>query len=460
MTSRRSKVYNVFKKILKLEEGVAVTKLDYNAILNKSRQILESFYLNPVILAFGFITWVFNLVALGVFVFSLVFSLILIFCKDVKNIFCPLFFVATFIPDVFTMTDYTWYYVAVIMAMVTMFTVLTVRAIKERKTVKKGRIFYGFLACTLAFLLGGVVGRFNFLNTLKIIGFSLATYVFYFIAVNFTENLKDFFEKVLPIGAFFIGCQIIYGSFLDGNDKVFFNALGVNTCALFVVIGLSCCLGRALKNNKDYLYALFAIFLNATIIISKSRMAMLLAFAIDFVYAVILIKNSKNRKVIVAMTLSVFAISLILTFSIPEFREVVENAFFGKKGLSGRGKLWEWCLERFYEHPVFGYGFYFDGEIPSLRRSVRIILAHNTFLQWLTSTGIVGVVLMAIFYYHKYKIVFSGKIFNALSIITSIVAVEISGFFDQAATMDPFLPILVIILISAIEKQSDSKLLN
>ena len=432
-----------------------MTKQNFVAIINKFSKILESFHLNPVILAFGFITWVFNLTALGVFTFSLFFCLILIFCKDVKNIFCPLFFVATFIPDVFTMTDYTWYYVAVIMAMITMFTVLTVRAIKERKTVKKGRIFYGFLACTLAFLLGGVVGRFNFLNTLKIIGFSLATYVFYFIAVNFTENLKEFFEKVLPIGAFFICCQIIYGSFLEGEDKVFFNALGVNTCAIFVVIGLSCCLGKALGSDKDYLYVIFALFLNASIIASKSRMAMFLAVIIDLVYAVILIKNSKNRKIIIAIALSVFAICLVLTFSIPEFREMVENALFGKKGLSGRRKLWDWCLERFCELPVFGYGFYSDVEVPGLRNSVYVILAHNTFLQWLTCTGVVGVCLMVVFYFYKYKIVLKGKISNALSIVISVLAVEFSGFFDQATTMDPFLPILVLILVCAIEKQNE-----
>ena len=51
------------------------------------REILQSKYLVPILFVFAFFCWFFKLTLLVVFVFCLFFSLILFFCRDVKNIY-------------------------------------------------------------------------------------------------------------------------------------------------------------------------------------------------------------------------------------------------------------------------------------------------------------------------------------------------------------------------------------
>ena len=430
-----------------------------NKIINKISNALGSFYFNPILLVFGFICWEFNLTNLVVSGFCLAFVLILIFCKDVKNIFTPLFFIAFFIPDIATMTDYTVYFIGAGGAVAFLLGYAIYKVIKDRKTIKRGKFFIGLLCSFVAFLLGGIIGRFNFIRTATIFFFCLAILIFYFLCVNYTENLKEYFEKLFIIGAIIIGVQITQTNLLD-EIKVFFSAIGLNTAVLFVTLGIIACFTKAFDNKYDYLYFVLILVLTLFVVLTRCRMGMLLTAVIDVVFTIMLFVKSKNKLKIVAL----FLLALLIVGLCMAFSEVLRNsiirAFTGKQGISGRDSLWAFCLERFAEHPVFGYGFFYDGVIPSLREGFKLILTHNTFLQWLCCTGVVGTLIMVVFYTNKYGLLCKGFNKQRIFVFTSVIMVELSGMMDQAATMDPFLPILVILLVSCVEQENNTEKLK
>ena len=125
-----------------------------------------------------------------------------------------------------------------------------------------------------------------------------------------------------------------------------------------------------------------------------------------------------------------------------------------KSGANGREILWPWCWEKFKENPVFGYGLLSDEPVPTVRNVVPVVLAHNTILQWLTSLGIVGSVLMLYFYYEKYKITFIHFTMSKFYLVSIIIIIALSGMVDQAASMDVFVALFSYILIAACEQEN------
>ena len=160
-----------------------MVNLKDNKLINAISSALGSFYFTPVLLAFGFCCWAFKLTALVVSVFCLAFVLVLAFCEDKNNIFTPLFFVAFFIPDILTNTNYTVYFVGAGGAVSFLLGYVIYKLIKDRKTIKRGRFLVGLLFSFVAFLLSGIIGRFNFVRTATIFGFCLAITIFYFISI-------------------------------------------------------------------------------------------------------------------------------------------------------------------------------------------------------------------------------------------------------------------------------------
>ena len=86
------------------------------------------------------------------------------------------------------------------------------------------------------------------------------------------------------------------------------------------------------------------------------------------------------------------------------------------------------------------------------------MLAHNTLLQWLTSLGIIGTLLMGFFYFSKYKLLFKGFKWTRFFEVFSIIMLASTGIIDQSITMDPFIFVIPYIYFAIIEEESKSKI--
>ena len=429
-----------------------MVNLDGNKILNNIVKGLTSFYFIPIVLLLGLICYAFSLTEIVVLVYAFLFILILILCPDVKNIFVLLFFVAFFIPDLEVMTNYLVYYIAVGAVVLTLIGFFIYKTVKDGvKILKGGNFTIGLLFSFTAFLLAGIIGQFNLIKSLTILTFCAAIYILYVIAINYTKNLKEFFEKLLLIGGIVVGIQIAV-NFLSGEENNFFCSVCINTVALYVTMGVIACFTLALKGEKDYLYFILAIILSVVVAMSFCRMAMILTAIIDVVFSIILYKKAKNKKHLIIIVLITLLIAGLTLFFTP-VREFWIRVFTGKTGLSGREGIWAFCFDRFLERPIFGYGFYYFEEfgVAGSKGETGLILAHNTLIQWITCTGVVGVLLLIPFYINKYKILCRKINLETLFIFASVLMVELSGIMDQSATSDPFLPILIILMIGSLE---------
>lgn len=393
---------------------------------------------------------------------AILFFAIFLLCDNIKNVFAILFFVPFFIDDIGKNPNWVIYFICIGVGVGSIVYFLIKQLCINKKQVKKGQMFWPIIFATVAFVLGGIA-RFNIVIALITFGLCFATYALYFFALNFTKDLKNYLSYIFIIGGFLISLEILILNFKTGNfmnslatRQVFWiGAESANTAAIYLLLSAISCVASGYKTQRDYLYFLLSIFFDVMIVLTFCRTVMLFTAIIMLVLYILTIIKSPNKKQfawIIGAIVIVAGVGCVVFFD--QVKTLV-SAVFGKNILDGNGRseLWPWCVEKFKQYPIFGYGFVADEVPPSLRAiDPQLVLAHNTPLQWLTSLGIFGSLLMIVFYYGKYKLIFKDYNKKHFCITAMLLAIELSGLLDQAATMETFMFIIPFILISAIEQ--------
>lgn len=432
-------------------------------VITKIKRALESPLAVPVIFAFAFALWLKELNLVCICALVLLVSAILFICDDVKNIYCPIIYAGFFIKDIVVSANWLVYVVCVI-AVGASFAAATIK--KSRKAgadLKLGRMFFPLVTFDVAFLLGGVIGNFNFTAFAATFGLCLVMLLLYFIAINFTENLDEFLPYLFVCGAAFASLQYCVSDVAAAGSfsGIFKNcgwvtAEGPNTTALFLGLGAAAALGYACRKRYGYLMifpAVFFVLMIGSICCRGMFLTMAVVLPVECVY--VFIKSKQKPQIIATLCTIVAAVLLVDAFSeiVTEMWESFRNKFAsnGSSGRLGEGGLWEWCINKFKEYPIFGYGFISKEPVPAIRPQTQYyILAHNTYLQWLTSTGLFGLALSVWFYVEKYAFV-AKDLKNSFVISALIVVVALSGVTEQAAAMDPFAFMLPLLLLAAKE---------
>ena len=423
---------------------------------NIIRRALESVWLIPVLFAYAFFCWHYRLSILSVAGFSLFFVLILIFCKNIRNIYAPVLYIGFFIRDI-TGLNWTGYLIC-IAAVCTALLIFTIKtAVEKRGEFKRGKMFFALLVADAAFLLGGSLGRFDIMQTGIVFGFCAAVMILYLLAVNCTENFTDYLALLFIVGALFVSAEIMVTKINDGDlfstnpmgETFFFSAHSLNTAAIFIMLGIAGCYYRGAGRKRDALYLLLSLFFTFAVFLSCCRTVLAVSLVLVAAVAIIMYIKSPRKKVYLGVVAALAAAAIIAAFFFTDHILKFIDMIIAKirRGLNGRDELWPWCVRRFLEYPALGYGFIASETVPTVR--VNLVLAHNTLLQWLTSTGIIGTSLMVYFYIRKYKAVFSGARSVAKTfIILAVICVELTGMMDQAAAMDIFVFSLPVLLLA------------
>lgn len=436
-----------------------------NKFINGIRIILESVWLMPVMFCYGFLCWFFEASFVTVIGFTTVIALILLFCDKINNVYALIFFVGFFITDIQGI-DWTVYVVCACVASACL-AGYTIKLFFEKKgSLKKGKMFYALLIADVAFLLGGAIGRFNLTQFGIVLGLSAAVMLLYFLAVNCTGDFSRYLAKVFIIGALFISVQIMCVKIADGDlfgstlmGKVFFfSAHSLNTAAIFLLLGITGCFSLGVKKKSDWLFFSLALFLMFALFLSCCRTVLAISIPVILVTFILFIVYSPKKLNFLWLTLVLVAAGAVTALcfkeQIAEFIEMIFDKF--DRGLNGRESLWPWCWEKFLEEPVFGYGFITDEYPPTVR--AKLVLAHNTALQWLVSLGVIGASLMSFFYIAKYKTLFKNFTVDRVFALLALTGVELSGIMDQAAAMDIFVYLVSLALICGVENESKGAL--
>ncbi len=435
-------------------------------ILNKIKTAVQSKWAMPALFAFAVIFWAINFVDLTVIVFGVYVCFVFFFCDDIKPVFAPILFIHFFVEYIFySVANWVVYGFSIGIVLISMIYFVTKKLVENKKLktglLKKGKLFWPIVIADIAYLLGGIIGHFDILNSIVVLGFCLVAYFFYWASINFCKDLKKYLLYLLLCGAIFISIQILF-IHLSSTDIISsiryrsyrIGSQNINVAALFLAMGMIASFAIGYKNKYDYLYFVLSAFLALMVFVTYSRMMILLTVITLIIFTIITFKNSKNKQsFLITFTVLISIISLFCGVFIQDISILISSfisRFTGNIDL-GRSEIWTWCFDKFLQNPIFGYGFVTAERIPTQEIETTVVMAHNTPLQFLTSLGIVGTVLISYFYFKKYQIMFKNFNKSNLFIVGIIILIELSGITDQAATMDIFVCIIAYLLLSAIE---------
>ncbi len=249
---------------------------------------------------------------------------------------------------------------------------------------------------TLVFaLLNSIV--FLFLYVLVFAGFSdrekREELIEYF---TYISLLISFILVVQMAGLYAVGDNIITDGSVN-KDRIIlgwgmWNLIGTSLAVLIPVLFLG-----AMRGKCPWLYFAAATLTWGAAALTMSRNALIFSSLAYGACAIIACFYGKNKRifryVVCAGALAVIALIAALWGKISAlFSDYIKYGFSD----NGRFELWELAIRRFGEAPILGKGFYgYSGDIFEYGPVPR--MAHNTVLQLLSATGIVG--LLSYLYY-------------------------------------------------------------
>ena len=419
-----------------------------------------------MILFIGFLGWILSLDFIAIPILAVYALLLFIFCDDVKNILTIIFAVPFFIRSVITTGDFVVLGVSLGIFIIGVVYYI-VKQFMRKVPMKKGNLFWGFVCLLAAYLLGGIIGYFNIINILIIIAMTSLTYFVYWVVINFCKGVKTHISLIfIGIGVLlsiqlFISYLLVEEPFMSAilsKNVISIGLQNINVVAIYFMLSMISVFYFGYKHKYDYLFTLGGLIFAICTYFTYSRMGTLICLLVLLTAVIATFVKSQNKRIyIFTGIVGLFAMILIVLLCYERIEKYLEwHLNLGFSG-NGRGTLWPWCLDKFLDSPVFGVGFTSEDPVPSLMTTDSIILAHNSALQYLTSTGIVGTILAIYFYFKKYKIIFTKfngyKFFNMLNIL----AIGISGITDQSPTMDFFILTISAVLVALAEIDSDEQ---
>ena len=432
--------------------------------MKKLEKILSNEKIMPITLLIGFLGWIFKIDFVTIPLLCVYAMLLLISSDDVKNIFPVIICMPFYVTGVENFSDFVVLGISILIVIIGI-VFFAIKQFKKKTPMRKGFMFWACVVSLVAYLLGGLIGYFNILHFVIIIALTTVTYTLYWIAINFCKDMKKYMAySFIAIGIMlFVMMFISYGRV----DEPFFDAIlsknvihiglqNINVVAIYFMLSMVSVLYLGFKHKYDYLYMLAGCFYAVCTYFTYSRMGVLICVIALIAILIYMFIKSSNKKVLLIIGGSVL-LSVAIFFAICHERIFKLLDWYLTLGFSGngRGSLWPWCWEKFLESPVLGVGFVsLDDPVPALQSTDTIILAHNTLLQYLTSCGVVGTILMSFFYFRKYVVLCTKfnnfKFFNLMH----IVVIALSGITDQSPAMDVFMITITFLLISLAENDT------
>ncbi len=282
----------------------------------------------------------------------------------------------------------------------------------------------GFLcdAHTAADLLLGLAEAFGFL-------FFFAIFYFGFRK----KTLKEIEAYFCYCTVFIAAVILIQMGVLYATENVLREDGAINSSKIVLGWGVSTVIGGmltpliplliygAMRHRYPAIYLSMAILVLAACFFSMSRTALGVS-ALFFAICMAIGCFCGKRKTLFQLT--TILMCLVLIVALIGYSEEVYQLFavYFEKGLSNNGRLplWKKCVDAFFDHPLFGQGFFGLG----LGEGVSHF-AHNTVFQMLGACGTVGIVTYLLYRIESVYLFFKRptlfKSFLAIAAATTVV---------------------------------------
>lgn len=148
------------------------------------------------------------------------------------------------------------------------------------------------------------------------------------------------------------------------------------------------------RGNKPWLYALAILACLLGLFLSNSRTAMVAAVASALILT-LLLRNTKAFLI----GLSVCVVTGVAMLMVPGALRLTGM----ESELHTRTQLWKVALEGFLQSPLVGQGAWAFSHAAAVSPVIVEVHAHNLFLELLLSSGLLGVGMLGLYFYHNHK---------------------------------------------------------
>jgi len=370
-----------------------------------------------------------------------------------------------------------WRLFAFIAMCVITFAALVIFIVKNRiykkVSFKNTPFLLPMLLLSAAFLLNGVFSD-KWVPGDLIFGFANAvvySVVFILIYHGFSEEedsaeIARYFSYISMLISLVIIAELT--ALFITNENIFVNG-SINKTEVALGWGMWTVLGSSLSvlipvlfygfhfNKYPWLYFAVATLTFVFSALTMSRNALLFA---GLAYATcVIISCFKGKYKNVFRIITACGIIFIVLFTVilwDEIYALLSNYFELGLALNGREHLWPAAINNFLSSPIFGKGFYGLDVTTDFSYGPLALQAHNTVLQLLSATGIVGLVAYLYYRYSTMKPVFQRptlrKTFMAMSIAVLLLGSLLDNFIFFIYPTFHYTVALVVIHKSAKEK--------
>ncbi len=386
-----------------------------------------------------------------------------------------------------TRTDYYfsgWRFPVLLTGCVFIFIGLFVFVIRNRVyakiSLKKTPHIIPLLILSVAFLLNG-----SFSSSWKIgnLIFSLghvAVYLLLFLLMyhgfsdeDDAESLSSYFAYISMLISLIISAELLHlfitsdTIFVDGSiNKVgvalgwgIWNLVGVSLAVLIPVLfyGMN-------KNKYPWLYFASATVTYLASVLTMSRNALIfstLIYACCVIISCFIGKNKRVFRIIVGAMILLAALMLVILWD--KIYTVLADYFSRGFSDNGRFDMWRAAFKNFIAAPIFGKGFY-GLVVETYTFGPLPIMAHNTVLELLSATGIIGLLAYLYYVFDASKRVFKRPTFMktmlALSMLVLIAESMLDNFVFNIYPVFYYSVAMAIIVKSDDKKEQSSANLN
>ncbi len=459
--------------------------------LKKIEWFFSSYYYPIFMFAVVLLTHTFALDILGLVITVLCFVITTIFSKDLRPAI-PFILMFPYVVSTqnspgysFKEDSYEYYADPVHLGIIALLVVIviiafTVRVIlrKEYKTFfdfKNKKLLLGFLLLIPCYALAGLFSNYRDLNSLLISTLMILLqpiiYIIFSSGMHSKEDTLIYISRVATIAMILMSLEIAFvyvlkyswGTKLDSTWKVQL-VIGIilsNPAGSFIVMFMPFAFYLAYKQKYGFIYYITIAISLIAVYFTLSRTAMLFAIPTFLIGSVFLCFKGQNKllyRILAIGYISLIILTIIIISSLDKTEEIFR--FFINSGTKdhGRFKIWRKLFENFKQSPIFGVGFTSLIQIPE--HSINELLgklAHNTPIQIICSTGIIGTLF---FLYHIFEV---GKVFftkissTKLTILFSVLLFLGTSLFEPTFFFPNFTVIYTLLLVLA-EKDTTKSL--
>ena len=336
---------------------------------------------------------------------------------------------------------------------------------KSNKKLKTSSLFVGFALASVAGFLGGLgyEGQ-TFALALIAGGCGLAFLGLYVLLYKCTDGKsKDTVVKsiialciiiVLEMATYFMRAE----SFLTVliSKELSLGWAITNSVAVVLAMGIPMCFYLASKHKFQLGYTFLATVFLSFIFLTNCRSMMVAGIVVYFACVVIGFIKLNWWQLLVCILMAI-GLAVLAYYTI--FEEIFNQFKVLGFGGNGREEIFARYLQKFKENKMFGIGFYTDPEFAS----DGMVRAHNTILQILASTGIVGGILFAPYFYQRYKTMLTKISWFKVFVWVAYFAYAVYGLVD-CGFISSYKLIMIYLLLFAVEcdsiYQGDDKKMN